>query len=182
MEKLLRQVKELENDNQRLGGKVPKFDIEKEIENDLIAKQEVSLLENESDGEDNRDVQRALYQKSTIGANLGRKNIKPKRRNIINSKSKIFSNCQNTYLKQKFITNAQAISCWQATHKLSVNQKFQMANMNRQLNSDIETCFMATGAGLFYVSSSLVREVAALGGDVEELVPPNVSIALKNNS
>ncbi len=60
--------------------------------------------------------------------------------------------------------------------------EFQMANMNRQLNSDIETCFMATGAGLFYVSSSLVREVAALGGDVEELVPPNVSLALKKRS
>ena len=60
--------------------------------------------------------------------------------------------------------------------------EFQMANMNRQLNSDIETCFMATGAGLFYVSSSLVREVATLGGDVEELVPPNVSIALKKQS
>ena len=50
MEKLLRQVKELENDNQRLGGKVPKFDIEKEIEDDLMAKQKLSLLENESDG------------------------------------------------------------------------------------------------------------------------------------
>jgi hypothetical protein len=88
MGKLLRQVKELENDNQRLGGKVPKFDIEKEIEDDLMTKQKLSLLENESDGEHNRDVQRALYQKSTIGANLGRKNIQPKRRNIINSKSK----------------------------------------------------------------------------------------------
>jgi len=60
--------------------------------------------------------------------------------------------------------------------------EFQMANMNRKLNSDVETCFMATGAGLFYVSSSLVREVAALGGNIGDLVPPNVAKALKQKS
>ena len=90
MEKLLRQVKELENENSRLGGKVPKFDIEKEIEDEVAAKQRQSLLESESDDETKRDLQRALYQKSksTIGSHLGKSNLKPKQRNIMNSKSK----------------------------------------------------------------------------------------------
>jgi pantetheine-phosphate adenylyltransferase len=52
--------------------------------------------------------------------------------------------------------------------------EFQLANMNRHLRPDIETVFMMTGEDYFYVSSNLVREVAALGGNVEGLVPPNV--------
>ena len=56
--------------------------------------------------------------------------------------------------------------------------EFQMENMNRHLNSNIETLFMMTGPGLFYVSSSLVREVASLGGNIDDLVPPPVQDAL----
>ncbi len=52
--------------------------------------------------------------------------------------------------------------------------EFQMANMNRTLDSEIETVFVMTGEDYFYVSSQIVREVAALGGDVSNLVPPNV--------
>ena len=58
--------------------------------------------------------------------------------------------------------------------------EFQMAHMNHQLAPDIETLFMMTGSNHFYVSSRLVKEVCSLGGDVEELVPPNVFKALKN--
>ncbi|MFZ5468454.1 MAG: pantetheine-phosphate adenylyltransferase [Myxococcota bacterium] len=52
--------------------------------------------------------------------------------------------------------------------------EFQMANMNRTLDPRIETVFMMTGEDYFYISSQLVREVAALGGNVKGLVPPNV--------
>ncbi len=52
--------------------------------------------------------------------------------------------------------------------------EFQLANMNRRLNSELETVFMMTGEDYFYISSNLVREVAALGGNVEGTVPPNV--------
>ena len=58
--------------------------------------------------------------------------------------------------------------------------EYQMANMNRQLSPGIETCFMVAGAGHFYVSSSLVREVAMLGGSIEDLVPAPVARALQN--
>jgi pantetheine-phosphate adenylyltransferase len=52
--------------------------------------------------------------------------------------------------------------------------EFQMANMNRKLAPKIETVFMMTGEDYFYISSQLVREVAALGGSVKGLVPDNV--------
>ncbi len=52
--------------------------------------------------------------------------------------------------------------------------EFQMANMNRKLDPEIETVFMMTGEDYFYISSQLVREVAALGGTVKDMVPPNV--------
>ena len=57
--------------------------------------------------------------------------------------------------------------------------EFQMANMNRKLDSAIETLFMMTGEDYFYLSSQLVREVAALGGDVSHAVPPHVLAKLK---
>jgi pantetheine-phosphate adenylyltransferase len=56
--------------------------------------------------------------------------------------------------------------------------EFQMANMNRKLRPEVETVFMMTGEDYFFVASNLVREVAAFGGNVEGLVPPNVLSAL----
>ena len=52
--------------------------------------------------------------------------------------------------------------------------ELQMAHMNRHLNADLETVFLTAEAEGAYVSSSLVREVASLGGDVSDLVPPSV--------
>jgi len=57
--------------------------------------------------------------------------------------------------------------------------EFQMANMNRKLDPNIETLFMMTGEDYFYISSRFVRDVARLGGDVTGLVPQNVLEALK---
>ena len=56
--------------------------------------------------------------------------------------------------------------------------ELQLAQMNRQL-SDIVTMFVATKPEWGYLSSSLVKEVAALGGSVSELVPPVVAKALE---
>ena len=57
--------------------------------------------------------------------------------------------------------------------------EFKMAHMNRQLTPDIETvCLMASPEHAF-LSSSLVKEVALLGGDVSPLVPPAVASALQ---
>ena len=53
--------------------------------------------------------------------------------------------------------------------------EFQMALMNRRLASHIETVYMMPAETYTYLSSSLVREVAALGGSVEGLVPRAVA-------
>jgi len=57
--------------------------------------------------------------------------------------------------------------------------EFQMALMNRQLHPSLETVFLVPAVDLTYLSSSLVREVARLGGDLKGLVHPAVAAALK---
>jgi len=57
--------------------------------------------------------------------------------------------------------------------------EFQMALMNRQLWPDIETIFLAPDTQYSYLSASLVREIASLGGDVTDFVPPVVLERLK---
>jgi pantetheine-phosphate adenylyltransferase len=56
--------------------------------------------------------------------------------------------------------------------------EFQLASMNRHLNPKIETIFLMPGEKYMYVSSSLVREIASLGGDVTAFVPADVVSAL----
>jgi len=52
--------------------------------------------------------------------------------------------------------------------------EFQLAGMNRRLDSHIETIFLTPAEQYSYISSSLVREIAALGGDVSEFVHERV--------
>ncbi|GIK35852.1 MAG: phosphopantetheine adenylyltransferase [Gammaproteobacteria bacterium] len=56
--------------------------------------------------------------------------------------------------------------------------EFQLASMNRHLETGVETIFMTPAEQYTFVSSTLVREVAALGGDVTALVHPKVAQAL----
>jgi pantetheine-phosphate adenylyltransferase len=56
--------------------------------------------------------------------------------------------------------------------------EFQTAHMNRHLAPEVETVFLMTSQESFYVSSSLVKEVALMGGDVSRMVPPAVAVAL----
>lgn len=56
--------------------------------------------------------------------------------------------------------------------------EFQLANMNRHLTDEVETVFLTPTERYTYISSSLVREIAMLGGDVGEFVSPVVEKAL----
>jgi pantetheine-phosphate adenylyltransferase len=58
--------------------------------------------------------------------------------------------------------------------------EFQLANMNRAMHPEFESVFLTPSAELSYISSSLVREIAALGGDVSGFVPAHVAAALSN--
>jgi pantetheine-phosphate adenylyltransferase len=56
--------------------------------------------------------------------------------------------------------------------------EFQIAQMNRSINEQIETLFMMTAVPYGYLSSSIVKEMAALNGPIEPFVPPAVKRAL----
>ncbi|HHQ15075.1 MAG TPA: pantetheine-phosphate adenylyltransferase [Chromatiales bacterium] len=60
--------------------------------------------------------------------------------------------------------------------------EFQLSSMNRHLSPDVETVFLCPEAEYMFISSTLVREVAALGGDVSGLVHPAVEQALKERN
>jgi len=58
--------------------------------------------------------------------------------------------------------------------------EFQLANMNRHLAKDVETAFLTPTETYNFVSSSLVREICSMGGDISEFVSPAVNEALIN--
>lgn len=57
--------------------------------------------------------------------------------------------------------------------------EFQLASMNRQLDENVETLFMTPADEYSYLSSSMVREIAAYDGDVSQFVHPLVNAAIK---
>jgi len=57
--------------------------------------------------------------------------------------------------------------------------EFQLASMNRHLIPDVETLFLTPAEQYGFISSSLVREISRLGGDVSAFVPPAVAQALQ---
>jgi pantetheine-phosphate adenylyltransferase len=52
--------------------------------------------------------------------------------------------------------------------------EFQMAHMNKKLAPDVDTIFMMTGERYSYISSNIVKEIAAFGGKIDDLVPASV--------
>jgi len=58
-------------------------------------------------------------------------------------------------------------------------QEFQMAQIHRTLDAEIDVVFLMAGHQYTFFSSSTVREIAALGGDVSWLVPPHIVAALR---
>lgn len=56
--------------------------------------------------------------------------------------------------------------------------EFQLANMNRTLNASIETMFLMPAEKYMFISSSLIREIALMGGDVKPFVPAPVAKAM----
>lgn len=58
--------------------------------------------------------------------------------------------------------------------------EFQLAGMNRKLMPEADTVFLPTSEKFTYISSSLVREIAALGGDISDFVHPRVKQVLQD--
>ena len=79
-----------------------------------------------------------------------------------------------------FVNQQQAhviIRGLRATHDFEY--EFQLAGMNRKLAPHIETVFLTPSEDLMFISSSLVKEVSMLHGNVSQFVPPNVEQALQ---
>lgn len=60
--------------------------------------------------------------------------------------------------------------------------EFQLAGMNRKLNKNVETLFLTPDEKQMFLSSTLVREIALLGGPVNDFVAPCVAAALRKKS
>jgi len=57
--------------------------------------------------------------------------------------------------------------------------EFMMASMNKQINASVETLFMMTAQNLYFVSSSMIKELARYGGDISSYVPKEVVEAVQ---
>ena len=58
--------------------------------------------------------------------------------------------------------------------------EFQMAGMNRKLYPDVETVFLTPAEEYMFISATMVREIARLGGDVSKFVQPSVLARLQD--
>lgn len=85
------------------------------------------------------------------------------------------------YLLVNFVNDCNADAIMRGLRAVSdFEYEFQLANMNRALSPDLESIFLTPAEQLSYISSSLVREISSLDGDVSKFVPANVVEALSN--
>ena len=83
------------------------------------------------------------------------------------------------YLLVNFVKDCEADAVMRGLRAVSdFEYEFQLANMNRALSPDIESIFLTPAEKFSYISSSLVREISSLKGDVSKFVPANVGDAL----
>jgi pantetheine-phosphate adenylyltransferase len=83
------------------------------------------------------------------------------------------------YLLVNFVNDCGADAIMRGLRAVSdFEYEFQLANMNRALSPDVESIFLTPAERFSYISSSLVREISSLDGDVSKFVPSNVAQAL----
>ena len=79
----------------------------------------------------------------------------------------------------KFVAEQNATMVLRGLRAVSdFEYEFQLAGMNRKLNKEIDTVFLTPSEQFAYISSSLIREISKLGGDVSTFVHPAVNAAL----
>ena len=88
--------------------------------------------------------------------------------------------CGFDILLVDFVRQKQAQAVLRGLRAVSdFEYEFQLANMNRALAPNMESVFLTPAEHLSYISSSIVREIAMLGGDVSKFVSPPVEAALQ---
>ena len=107
------------------------------------------------------------------------------RRELIEDSVKSLSNVKVNYFSGLLVDFAQKNNSTSIIRGLRVlsdfEYEFKMALMNRSLNSNVTTLFMMPHQKYTHISSSLIREIASLGGGLSEYVPVAVEAALKKN-
>lgn len=79
------------------------------------------------------------------------------------------------YLLVNFVNDCEADAVMRGLRAVSdFEYEFQLANMNRALSPEVESIFLTPAEKFSYISSSLVREISSLGGDVSKFVPTHV--------
>jgi len=105
------------------------------------------------------------------------------RRELIEDSVKSLSNVKVNYFSGLLVDFAQKNNSTSIIRGLRVlsdfEYEFKMALMNRSLNSNVTTLFMMPHQKYTHISSSLIREIASLGGGLSEYVPVAVEAALK---
>jgi pantetheine-phosphate adenylyltransferase len=85
------------------------------------------------------------------------------------------------YLLVNFVNDCGADAIMRGLRAVSdFEYEVQLANMNRALSPEVESIFLTPAERFSYISSSLVREISSLDGDVSKFVPANVVEALSN--
>lgn len=83
-------------------------------------------------------------------------------------------------LLSDFLTQHQAQVILRGLRAVSdFEYEFQMAGMNRRLNPGVETMFLTPSDKYMFISATIVREIAVLGGNVDDFVHPLTASALK---
>lgn len=84
------------------------------------------------------------------------------------------------YLLVNFVKDCKGDAIMRGLRAVSdFEYEFQLANMNRAMYPEFESVFLTPSEHLSYISSTLVREIAALNGDITPFVPAPVAAALK---
>ncbi|OGS22622.1 MAG: pantetheine-phosphate adenylyltransferase [Elusimicrobia bacterium RIFOXYA2_FULL_39_19] len=114
-------------------------------------------------------------KKPTFTVEERKKMLEESIKHLPNVKVDIFSGLLVDYVKSKkasiVIRGLRAVSDFE--------YEFQLALMNRKFSKDIETVFFIPDEKYTYLSSSLIREIASLGGNVEDMVPKPVFKKIK---
>lgn len=119
-------------------------------------------------------------------ASNSKKNPKFSLEERIDMAEKVLSDCTNVRVKGfqellvDFAKKENAMILIRGLRAISdFEYEFQLASMNRNLAPDIESIFLMPADEYSFISSSLVKEVASLGGDISNFVHPLVNEALK---
>ncbi len=101
---------------------------------------------------------------------LAREVVAPLKSVSIDGFDDLLINCANRHQARVILRGLRAVSDFE--------YEFQMACMNKRLDPDIETAFLPASERDTFISASLVKEIAKLGGNVTAFVHPRVAAAL----